>query len=80
MPDLGPVQHIAKLNCLRFQVRDSASPDSAISVIPSYVHLVAAGSDNVGTPASFILSELVQLSLAIPFTQHIPRGIAGWGT
>jgi hypothetical protein len=53
MPDLVPVQRIAKLNCLRFQVRDSASPDSAISVIPSYVHLVAAASDNVGTRAPF---------------------------
>ncbi len=77
MPDLGPVQRIAKLNCLRFQVRDSASPDSAISVIPSYVHLVAAGSDNVGTPASLSCPGSAVPGWLCLFTQHIPRGIAG---
>ena len=78
MPDLGPVQRIAKVNCLRFQVRDSASPDSAISVIPSHVHLVAVGSDNVGTRAPFP-ALVCRSRLATPFhSAHSTRNCR-WG-
>ena len=74
LPGPVPVQHIQSS-----VVQDSLSIGCTRLDSVNHVHLVAAGSDNVGAPASLSCPSNAAPGWLCPFTQHIPLGIADWG-